>query len=313
MAAPSTPRVPSCWRCSPASWWEWCSREPSTTRLDACVTPQHHSAPHTLRCLPACPQFYSWYFHTLPFLLWHTRLPTVVRIAMLAGIEYAYNVFPSTSASSAILQVRTDRRRCMANPSLSHDCYVRVCVFLPGVPPGAFVGRVPGAYCVRARGHRVYPHQRRCRVAEEAGITCGCCRRSDGGWCGQRGAALLVLLTRGAVGLGTTHSSPLPVLFCPFLNLQGLTVESSPVATGMLAGLVRRYHVPLRIPSAVSTAPARARGCLGSPPHAMRAVSPLFAATRRCREVRCGPAIDRMMPKRRGITKVYCESLLRSG
>ena len=67
-------------------------------------------------CLPA-PQFYSWYFHTLPFLLWHTRLPTVVRIAVLAGIEYAYNVFPSTSASSAILQVRTGRRRCMANPA----------------------------------------------------------------------------------------------------------------------------------------------------------------------------------------------------
>ncbi|KNC54668.1 glycosyltransferase family 58 protein [Thecamonas trahens ATCC 50062] len=48
-------------------------------------------------------QFYSWYFHTLPFLLWATPLPLVARLAIFAAIEYAFNVFPATTASSGIL------------------------------------------------------------------------------------------------------------------------------------------------------------------------------------------------------------------
>ncbi len=32
-------------------------------------------------------QFYSWYFHTLPFLLLRTRLPAVLSILLLVGIE----------------------------------------------------------------------------------------------------------------------------------------------------------------------------------------------------------------------------------
>lgn len=53
----------------------------------------------------SCPQFYSWYFHTLPFLLWQTNLPVAVRLAVLCGVEFGFNVFPATPISSAVLQV----------------------------------------------------------------------------------------------------------------------------------------------------------------------------------------------------------------
>ena len=43
------------------------------------------------------------YFHTLPLLLWCTRLPTAVRLALWACIEAVFNIFPSTPASSAAL------------------------------------------------------------------------------------------------------------------------------------------------------------------------------------------------------------------
>ncbi|KAG7452622.1 glycosyltransferase family 58 protein [Guyanagaster necrorhizus] len=48
-------------------------------------------------------QFYCWYAQQLPFLTWKTRYPLVVKLALLVGVEYAWNIFPSTSASSAIL------------------------------------------------------------------------------------------------------------------------------------------------------------------------------------------------------------------
>ncbi|CAM9698971.1 unnamed protein product [Ascophyllum nodosum] len=50
-------------------------------------------------------QFYSWYYHTLPFLLWQTNYPVVVRLAVLVGTEFAFNIFPATPASSVLLQV----------------------------------------------------------------------------------------------------------------------------------------------------------------------------------------------------------------
>lgn len=52
------------------------------------------------------PQFYSWYFHTLPLLAFSTPLPLVVKLACLAAIEVAFNVFPATAWSSALLQVK---------------------------------------------------------------------------------------------------------------------------------------------------------------------------------------------------------------
>ncbi|KAJ7285958.1 glycosyltransferase family 58 protein [Mycena rebaudengoi] len=48
-------------------------------------------------------QFYSWYAQQLPFLAWRTRYPTLVKIALLVGIEYSWNVFPATPFSSTVL------------------------------------------------------------------------------------------------------------------------------------------------------------------------------------------------------------------
>jgi len=50
-------------------------------------------------------QFYVWYFHTLPFLLWNTKLPEIVRIALLFAIEFSWNVYPATILSSCVLHV----------------------------------------------------------------------------------------------------------------------------------------------------------------------------------------------------------------
>lgn len=49
-------------------------------------------------------QFYLFYFFSLPVLLWATPLPTPVRLLLWAGVEGAYNVYPPSPASSAVLQ-----------------------------------------------------------------------------------------------------------------------------------------------------------------------------------------------------------------
>jgi alpha-1,3-mannosyltransferase len=48
-------------------------------------------------------QFYIWYFHTLPYLLWSTDLPTVLRLLVLGVLELTWNVYPSTQLSSVAL------------------------------------------------------------------------------------------------------------------------------------------------------------------------------------------------------------------
>lgn len=48
-------------------------------------------------------QFYSWYFHTLPLLLWCTPLPTTARLGLWAAVEVVWNVFPSRAWSSLLL------------------------------------------------------------------------------------------------------------------------------------------------------------------------------------------------------------------
>nr|XP_043610599.1 dol-P-Man:Man(5)GlcNAc(2)-PP-Dol alpha-1,3-mannosyltransferase [Erigeron canadensis] len=48
-------------------------------------------------------QFYSWYFCSLPYLLWKTPFPTIVRLLLFAGVELCWNVFPSTVYSSITL------------------------------------------------------------------------------------------------------------------------------------------------------------------------------------------------------------------
>ncbi|KIP08176.1 glycosyltransferase family 58 protein [Phlebiopsis gigantea 11061_1 CR5-6] len=45
-------------------------------------------------------QFYSWYAYHLPFLAWRTRYPVPIKLVLLLGIEYAWNVYPSTPLSS---------------------------------------------------------------------------------------------------------------------------------------------------------------------------------------------------------------------
>jgi len=49
-------------------------------------------------------QFYCWHFHSLPFLLWQSPIPTPISAALLLGIEISFNVFPSTWWSSLLLQ-----------------------------------------------------------------------------------------------------------------------------------------------------------------------------------------------------------------
>ncbi|KAL5226889.1 hypothetical protein ABZP36_015154 [Zizania latifolia] len=48
-------------------------------------------------------QFYSWYFNSLPFLLWKTRFPIFMRIIIFVGVELCWNIYPSTAYSSLIL------------------------------------------------------------------------------------------------------------------------------------------------------------------------------------------------------------------
>ncbi|KAM8838693.1 dol-P-Man:Man(5)GlcNAc(2)-PP-Dol alpha-1,3-mannosyltransferase [Synchiropus picturatus] len=51
-------------------------------------------------------QFYVWYFHTLPFLLWSggvKKLGHLLRVLILGLIELSWNTYPSTCSSSAAL------------------------------------------------------------------------------------------------------------------------------------------------------------------------------------------------------------------
>jgi alpha-1,3-mannosyltransferase len=51
-------------------------------------------------------QFYSWYFASLPFLLWReTTYSLPIRLLLLACIEYAFLTFPATGLSSSLLQI----------------------------------------------------------------------------------------------------------------------------------------------------------------------------------------------------------------
>ncbi|XP_014898106.1 dol-P-Man:Man(5)GlcNAc(2)-PP-Dol alpha-1,3-mannosyltransferase isoform X2 [Poecilia latipinna] len=53
-------------------------------------------------------QFYVWYFHTLPYLLWSggvKKLAHLLRVLILGLIELSWNTYPSTNSSSASLHV----------------------------------------------------------------------------------------------------------------------------------------------------------------------------------------------------------------
>ncbi|EGC33212.1 hypothetical protein DICPUDRAFT_37084 [Dictyostelium purpureum] len=49
-------------------------------------------------------QFYVWYFHTIPFLLWSApNINIFFKILFIVITEYSWNVYPSTSISSGLL------------------------------------------------------------------------------------------------------------------------------------------------------------------------------------------------------------------
>ncbi|MCO5579153.1 hypothetical protein L7F22_033006 [Adiantum nelumboides] len=48
-------------------------------------------------------QFYSWYFYSLPYLLWRTPFPTFLRLIIFGVIEACWNIYPSNSISSLVL------------------------------------------------------------------------------------------------------------------------------------------------------------------------------------------------------------------
>ncbi|XP_017460666.1 PREDICTED: lethal(2)neighbour of Tid protein-like, partial [Rhagoletis zephyria] len=48
-------------------------------------------------------QFYVWYYHSLPALLWATRFSPLVNICIWGLVELCWNVYPSTAWSSALL------------------------------------------------------------------------------------------------------------------------------------------------------------------------------------------------------------------
>ena len=50
-------------------------------------------------------QFYVWYFHSLPYLLWSTHFTSVSRLCILGIIELCWNTFPSTYLSSIALHL----------------------------------------------------------------------------------------------------------------------------------------------------------------------------------------------------------------
>ena len=48
-------------------------------------------------------QFYVWYFHQIPYLLYCTKLPVIVKLVIMGVIEYCWNTYPSTNLSSGLL------------------------------------------------------------------------------------------------------------------------------------------------------------------------------------------------------------------
>lgn len=50
-------------------------------------------------------QFYIWYFHTLPFILWNVKGSPVLRLLVLGIIEMCWNTYPSTNLSSCALHI----------------------------------------------------------------------------------------------------------------------------------------------------------------------------------------------------------------
>ena len=48
-------------------------------------------------------QFYSWYWHSLPYLVLRSQTPLLLSLLVLVGIEVVWNVFPPTAMTSLVL------------------------------------------------------------------------------------------------------------------------------------------------------------------------------------------------------------------
>ncbi|KMZ66320.1 Dolichyl-P-Man:Man(5)GlcNAc(2)-PP-dolichol alpha-1,3-mannosyltransferase [Zostera marina] len=48
-------------------------------------------------------QFYSWYFYSLPYLLWKTCFSIKIRLLLFFGVELCWNIYPSNFYSSFLL------------------------------------------------------------------------------------------------------------------------------------------------------------------------------------------------------------------
>lgn len=50
-------------------------------------------------------QFFSWYFHSLAYLLWNTGMSFVLQLLIFFAIELCWNIYPSTFVSSGLLSI----------------------------------------------------------------------------------------------------------------------------------------------------------------------------------------------------------------
>jgi alpha-1,3-mannosyltransferase len=88
-------------------WWDWASRY-RVRRL---------RRSHVIHCMFSCNligiafartlhyQFYLWYFHTLPLLVFSSALPTPVCFAVLLAIELVFNIYPPRGVAALALCV----------------------------------------------------------------------------------------------------------------------------------------------------------------------------------------------------------------
>ncbi|XVF32939.1 hypothetical protein REPUB_Repub17cG0126100 [Reevesia pubescens] len=106
--------------------YKWCKHEGGLfnflcSRIRSCISTSSSSWPKTLKkeyiattmftgnfigivCARSLHyQFYSWYFYSLPYLIWRTPFPTLLRVFLFVGVELCWNVYPSNFYSSVIL------------------------------------------------------------------------------------------------------------------------------------------------------------------------------------------------------------------
>eukprot|EP01095_Lingulamoeba_sp_RSL-Kostka_P000131 TRINITY_DN10238_c0_g1_i1.p1 TRINITY_DN10238_c0_g1~~TRINITY_DN10238_c0_g1_i1.p1 ORF type:complete len:433 (+),score=81.54 TRINITY_DN10238_c0_g1_i1:27-1325(+) len=102
------------------AWFKWCKSENGIFNVIISKLPYNNksstlSPSHIVAVCFSCNfvgiifarslhyQFYVWYYHTLPLLLWLTPYPTIVRLILLGLIEFVWNIYPMTSYGSLIL------------------------------------------------------------------------------------------------------------------------------------------------------------------------------------------------------------------